>query len=162
MSKAEVVGYLGKSKRTVETFVSKGRLGVSYFEGPNGKTAIFQRSEVEALKIDIDTPTYRATPETATSRQGFAYLGAAPSGAAALLTGPSGDPLAFLAAALARMAPQPAPVVKPWLTLSEAVDYSGLPATYLVQQARARKMRAVNVGTGERAFWRFNREGLTK
>lgn len=51
---------------------------------------------------------------------------------------------------------------KPWLTLAEAVEYSGLPANYLVQQARADTIRAVNVGRGAREFWRFNREGLSK
>jgi hypothetical protein len=63
MSKPEVCEYLGKSKRTIETFVSRGRLGVSYFAGANGKTAQFRRAEVEALDRELKTPVHRATPQ---------------------------------------------------------------------------------------------------
>jgi hypothetical protein len=164
MSKVEVIEYLGKSKRTVETFVSKGRLGVSYFEGPNGKTAIFQREEVEALKRDIDTPTYRATPETATSRQGFAHFGPTPPSRPALVSAPSASggslgvtDLAMIFARAAEYAKPPAPVTMPgpFVGLAEAVELSGMPASWLLAQARAGVPWAVNVGTGKKAFWRF-------
>ena len=63
-------------------------------------------------------------------------------------------------AAIAQAFPPPQP--KPWLTLSEAEAYSGLPRAWLIAQARAGALRAVNVGHGAREFWRFNREGLAK
>ena len=50
MSKPEVCAFLGKSKRSVETYIATGRLAVGYFHGPNGKTAIFKRADLEALK----------------------------------------------------------------------------------------------------------------
>jgi len=48
-----------------------------------------------------------------------------------------------------------APILVPHLTLSEAVELSKLPAAYLVAAARAGTIRAVNVGTSKREFWRF-------
>lgn len=161
MSKPEVCEYLGKSKRTVETFIAKGRLGVGYFQGPNGKTAIFNRSDVEALKRDIDTPMYRAVPANDTARPGSIALVPAPTQT------PADSRVDSIAAALfahfeAGRLSAPPPVVKPWLSLKEAVDYSGLPASYLVQQALEGSIRAVDVGTGTKTFWRFNREALAK
>jgi hypothetical protein len=53
------------------------------------------------------------------------------------------------------------PAPKPWLTLAEAVEYSGLPRTWLVAQARAGAAFAIDVsGGGSRASWRFNRDAL--
>lgn len=160
MSKPEVCEYLGKSKRTVETFIAKGRLGVGYFQGPNGKTAVFRRSEVEALKLDIDTPMYRAVPV-----DHIVDVNKKVEPQTALVPAPTDSRVDSFAAALfahfetGRLS---APVVKPWLTLKEAVDYSGLPASYLVQQAKEGTFRAVDVGTGAKTFWRFNREALGK
>lgn len=50
MSKTEVCAYLGKSKRTIESYVSSGRLPAKYVNGPNGKTATFERADVDAVK----------------------------------------------------------------------------------------------------------------
>jgi excisionase family DNA binding protein len=50
----------------------------------------------------------------------------------------------------------------PWLTLKEAVAWSGLPASFLVLAAREGTIRAINVGTGAKQHWRFNRAGLVK
>jgi 3-oxoacyl-ACP reductase-like protein len=54
MSKREVCEYLGKSKRTVETYITRGKLQVKYFNGANGRTAEFQRPDVEALKRGLE------------------------------------------------------------------------------------------------------------
>lgn len=157
MSKPEVCEYLGKSKRTVETFISKGRLGVGYFQGPNGKTAVFKRSEVEALKVDIDTPMYRAVPAHDTVIPG----------SMALVPTPAADSRvdSFAAALFAHFEAGrlSAPVLKPWLTLKEAADYSGLPKRWLLKQARAGiylEHGSLNVGTEKNPEWRFNRDAL--
>jgi excisionase family DNA binding protein len=60
MSKPEVCKYLGKSKRTIETYVSSGRLPATYFNGPNGQTAMFERADVEAVKEE-KSKLWRAT-----------------------------------------------------------------------------------------------------
>jgi hypothetical protein len=50
---------------------------------------------------------------------------------------------------------------KPWLSLAEAVEYSGLPKAWLVAQAREGAAFAIDVsGGGTRASWRFNRAAL--
>jgi hypothetical protein len=169
LSKREVVEYLGKSKRTIETYIADGRLACEYFNGPNGKTAIFRRVIVEALKRQLDTPIFRAVPEAATDRQGFAYISPQqPDGKSesqiALVRPGAVDPFAGLAAHLARLSaafPSP-PRPKPWLTLVEAVEFSGLPQAYLLTQARAGSIRAVNVGTAKQQRWRFHRSSLAK
>lgn len=150
MSKPEVCEYLGKSKRTVETFISKGRLGVGYFQGPNGKTAVFNRSEVEALKLDIDTPMYRAVPAD-TAIPGSMALVPAP---ADQRTDPISDAILL---SLLRGVPAAQPTMPgPFVGLADAVAISGMPASWLLAQARAGVPWAVNVGTGKKAFWRFS------
>ena len=67
MSKAEVCQFLGKSKRTIETYVTSGKLPCQYFEGPNGKTARFLRADVEAVKAqkaEVFTSIAKAAPST--------------------------------------------------------------------------------------------------
>jgi hypothetical protein len=156
MSKAEVCELLGKSKRTVETFVSRGRLGVGYFAGANGKTAQFRRAEVEALKRELETPFYRPAPVTSFPEHEHS--------ATSVVRVASADPLAGLAAHLARLAtayPSPASE-KPWLTLDEAAAWSGLPKGWLLAEAKAGNSFARNASKGARASWRFNRELLKR
>jgi hypothetical protein len=72
----------------------------------------------------------------------------------------SGPPAAFWQALYnAATATPPAP--KPWLTVDEAVEYSGLPRGYLLKRAREGWDAAVDVSTGgAHQFWRFNRAAL--
>lgn len=60
-----------------------------------------------------------------------------------------------LTVAVAAAIRPPSPALVPHMTLTEAAEYSGLPAAYLVAGARAGTIRAVNVGTAKREFWRF-------
>jgi excisionase family DNA binding protein len=154
MSKPEVCEYLGKSKRTVETMVARGRLGIAYVQGPNGKTAVFRRSDVEALKREIDTPMHRATELPARQPDSQTAVALRPS---------SSDPFAGLAAHLAKLSaafPSPPPTVGKWLTLDEASEASGLPKSWLLAQARAGAAFAMNVGSGKKAAWRFRADGV--
>ena len=163
MSKPEVCEYLGKSKRTIETLVARGRLKIGYYKGPNGRTGVFDRADVEALKHEIGTApqrdiTYRATPVPESQRdirQGFLHIRREKPAEV------SPDAIAQLAAAI-RTAQPPAlpPTLTPHMSLSEAVEYSGLPAAFLVAEARAGRIRAVNVGTKEKEFWRFAKEAV--
>lgn len=174
MSKAEVCALLGKSVRTVVGYISSGALAVSYVNGTHGREARIERASAERLKVELDAPSYRAvsTPEgalTLVPREMSASLGAA---------------LTEIAASL-----RPPIEPKPWLTLAEAAEYSGLPASWLLGVARtdaalqaemdrmasmnggesvgsvvARHpvhVVAVNVGTAKRASWRFHRDQLS-
>ncbi len=81
----------------------------------------------------------------------FAPAAAPPAGVLAL-------PAALIDALRERREPAPAP--KPWLSLADAAEWSGLPASFLLAKARAGAAFAVNVGQGSRDFWRFNRDAL--
>ena len=163
-TKREVIDFLGKSKRTVEIYISDGRLPCQYFNGPNGRTAVFERAAVERLKADLDTPMVRAlvAPGDVSRKDAKFTTGSlddtdGAGNALALLQKP--DLANVFASALASFARNTsAPVVKPWLTLQEAVDYSGLPAPYLVRAARKGTIRAVGRGKDRR----YNREALAK
>jgi hypothetical protein len=50
---------------------------------------------------------------------------------------------------------------KPWLSLTEAAEYTGLPLRWLRDRARAGAVHAHNVGL-KRERWMFNREALGK
>ncbi len=168
MSKPEVCAYVGKSKRTIDNYISTGRLRVGYFNGPNGKTGIFQRADVEALKRELESPTYRAVVPAFADDSAQTSVSAsrtAPSDPQAFATVLAESFRAALLPALLPAASAPEPKRwAPWLSLSEAADYSGLPAGYLLAQARAGTgtIRAINAGTGAREFWRFHRVSLAK
>jgi hypothetical protein len=165
MSKADVCAYVGKSKRTIDNYIATGRLAVAYFQGPNGKTGIFQRADVEALKVDLETPTYRPPVVRESNYERSAATAVGPHV-------PEASRLQHFLAEVLRA--YPVDRIRPWLTLAEAADYSGLPAGWLLAQAREGKcgsiadpprpgvIRAINVGTGSKEFWRFHRASLTK
>jgi len=47
-----------------------------------------------------------------------------------------------------------------WLTLAEAADYSGLPASYLLAQIGEKKLPALDVGVRPGGRWRISRHDL--
>lgn len=57
------------------------------------------------------------------------------------------------------------PVRRPWLTLDEASEYSGLPKRWLMEQALLGEkafVLAIDVGTEKQPRWRFSRRSLAK
>jgi hypothetical protein len=151
LSKKEVIDALGKSKRTVETYIATGRLPCHYVTGANGRQAAFDPADVARLKQDLETPMYRTTEAPAPAEAGNGH--SAPG-----LALRSADPFAGLAAHLAKLAaafPSPPPTVGQWLTLDEAAERSGLPKSWLLAQARSGADFAMNVGSPKKAVWRF-------
>jgi hypothetical protein len=72
-------------------------------------------------------------------------------------------PAGALTVAIGLLAERLAPParVRRWLTLDEAVEYSGLPRAYLLRMARhVENDIAMNVGTEARPRWRFDRDKL--
>lgn len=158
MTKPEVVEYLGKSKRSIEMYVAAGRLKVKYFSGNNGKTALFERAEVEAFKqvltgtwdrvIDLDCGPKSGSPAKLIQIE------------KALVPAPTDSRVDSISDAillsLLRGVPAAQPTMPgPFVGLADAVAISGMPASWLLAQARAGVPWAVNVGTGKKAFWRF-------
>lgn len=156
MTKGEVCEYLGKSKRTVAQYMADGKLPTQYVSGPNGREARFDRADVERVKAEIDAPVVRPvngtaqvalqTPGTALAKRG---------------TMSEWEDFARLLATIVKARETPLALER-YMSVAEAVEYSGLPAAYLIKAAKAGTIRAVNVGTGKREFWRFAREGAGK
>jgi hypothetical protein len=58
------------------------------------------------------------------------------------------------------IAPQAPAAPRPWLTLDEAENYSGLPAGFLLEHIAAGKLPALNVGRRKGGQWRVARRDL--
>ena len=170
LTKLEACELLGKSKRTVDNYVSDGRLPMHYVAGPNGRESRFALADVERVKRDNAPPIPRAVPvrsidpldklvaEADQLRREIAPRALVPVRSDV-------DPFAGLAAHLAKLAaafPTPAPVLGTWLSLDEAATRSGLPKSWLVAQAKAGAAFAMNVGSEKRAAWRFRVDALAK
>lgn len=144
--KADAAKRLGISIRQIENLTAKGRIR----KRKMAKAAWEKTGRVVYAAADIEAIRSGERPAPA------ALVPVAP--AAPAPAGSPGEPVAALAA-LARALGLPAPG-KPWLSLREAADYSGLPARWLREAARAGKLRAQNVGE-KRERWMFPREGLS-
>jgi hypothetical protein len=175
MDKKEVCEYLGKSVRTVAGYMAKGELKSTLI---NGK-AIFERADVERFKAELDRPIHRGVVVRGglhgDTVQTMQPLAASPQAVAPHV--PPIDETAKLQHFLADVfKAYPIARPKPWLTLAEAAEYSGLPASWLLAVARhgahpetaidktlmdpTSCVVAINVGTGKNQFWRFNRAAL--
>jgi len=156
LRKADAAKILGKSERTVAYLMSSGKLPVGYVSGPTGRQAMLRRADVERIKKEFETPI------VVTGEGGEV---AAPPAAALVRMRAGGDPFTGIMAQLAAFArafPAPASladVARPWLTVKEAAAWTGLPARWLLEKAKAGELRAVNVGL-TRESWRFSRDGL--
>lgn len=146
--KADAAKRLGISIRQIENLTAKGRIR----KRKMAKAAWEKTGRVVYASADIDA--IRSGERPAVAQQ----VSQSPAAAMAVAVR-AADPVAGLAAHLAHALGLPAPG-KPWLTLQEAHEYSGLPARHLVESARAGMLRARNVGV-KRERWMFPREGLS-
>ena len=163
----EAAQRLGTNERTIHRWIASGRLKRAYRPATGRKPiVVVDPADVEQIRKERLPPVV-LTGDPDGSMQHVRMV--SESGPAAVERRPSdqrgadGDPFAGLAAHLARLAAAfPTAQPKPWLTLDEAAEYSGLPRAWLIAQARSGALRAVNVGQGRKEFWRFNREALAK
>src|SRR5215471_20942044 len=138
LSKREVCAVLGKSKRSVETYVRSGRLPVAYVKGKNGNTAVFQRSAVEQFKKEL-AEDWRTQPQFSKPRlitDAPAPAGMKFHGAVAARIERDRETTAALARIAAAL-PQPVRTLDTYVALDEAAKRSGLPKSYLMAQAKA-------------------------
>lgn len=154
MTKREVIEYLGKSKRTIETYIGDGRLPVRYCNGPNGKAAIFDRANVEAFKLEL-AAIWEPARRPATAEGGTALTPISPRQLAPIA--PSFDAAAIRSAITEAIT---STRVKPWLGIDDAARFSGLPKSWLRLKAPSGMYGAVNVGTDTRERWMFSRNAL--
>lgn len=159
----EAAQRLGTNERTIHRWIAAGRLTRAYRPATGRKPiVVVDPADLEQIRRERLPPVVMAGDPDG-SMQHVRMVSESEPAAVERHRGPDGDPFAGLAAHLARLAAAfPTPQPKPWLTLDEAAEYSGLPRAWLIAQARSGALRAVNVGQGTKEFWRFNREGLAK
>jgi predicted DNA-binding transcriptional regulator AlpA len=161
LSKRDVSRLLGRSKRTVDRYMREGLLPFTHAPGANGVEARFRREDVEAFQRAERAPVTRAVARPSLPAAPIPVPIQPPA-----LEMQAVDALAGRIAELAREWWPPAkPDPKPWLTLSEAVAFSGLTRSYLVREARSgvSALAVRDMGRGSRGGrWRFSRESLTR
>lgn len=149
LSKQEAAGLLECSVRNVERLAAAGQIRkITLPKAPGEKTApvVYDRRDLEAVKRGET----EAKPATVVG------------GSKAQTTIVNAGAAEFVAHVAAALALPPAEPPKPWLSISEAAAFSGLPAAFLRARAPelARAGAAVNVATGSRPRWRILRKNL--
>lgn len=165
LPKLNAAEVLGISARQLERLAAKGQIETQLTarERGRGKLALYARADLEAILAGH--PNSHAVPvdqeADGNAPAGALQLNPAQPAAPAVAvrkTGGEAMAVSFLQQLAASFAP--AAPCKPWLTLAEAAEYSGLPAAWLRRQARAGAACAVNVGSPASPRWRFSRELL--
>jgi predicted DNA-binding transcriptional regulator AlpA len=150
LTKQEVIELLGKSRRTIDTYMADGRLPYHYVQGPNGKQASYDAADVERLKRDLEAPI---EPPRRIERIAHAVVERTPYALAPVAADIAASPVAA----------SPSTRVKPWLTLEEAEVFSGLTKRWLLMQAEAGATVITVRDMGKNARggrWRFSRASL--
>jgi hypothetical protein len=164
LPKAEAAELLGVSLRQLERRHSEGVVAKRVLPKAKGETAsrvVYSRADIEALKAGAPRlPSQDGWPLLFGERR----IAPTDGPQAANLQPSSANMVAGLAQVLEslRTTQAASAVSRPWLTLEEASGYSGLPATFLLRQARAGVPWAVNVGSDKSVRWRFNRDALAR
>jgi excisionase family DNA binding protein len=146
MNKQDAADFLGVSVRAVERYASAGRLPSRYVRGKTGQVLDFEQSDVDAFKIELETPVEKGT----TSRDTTAL---------ATLDGPNPAALVQLAHMVSMMngdkARQDAATVpveaRLFLTVTEAAQYAGVGKSAIEAAIKAGQINAHSgLGRGRR------------
>lgn len=164
---AEAAQLLGVTPRQVQRREQAGNIEKRFGPriGSAGAPVLYSRADIEALKAGMPNVHARevdAHPQSDRAGKSTALaLAGAPDATVALARITPSEILKSLAELInaARNVPPLEP--KPWLTLEEAVEYSGLPGSFLLAKAREGASFAMDVASkGDRQHWRFSRDGL--
>lgn len=138
ISKRRAAEALGISPRRLLELSQSGQIRRHYHNDPQTRrrAAFFARPDVERLAAE--------------------RIQAAPQSAASLAIGggtlrPRSQPIAL---------PAPEAPARPWLTVDEAAEYTGLPASFLAAMIAGGKLAALDVGVRAGGRWRVNRRDL--
>lgn len=165
LPKLEAAKFLDISPRQLERYAARGNVETQVHarEHGRGRQALYARVDLEA--IAAGHPNSHAVPITEEedgngSAEASRVNPSQPVSTAVAGRKTGGEEIA--AGILQRLAANfvPAAPERPWLTLAEAAEYSGLPAAWLRRQARAGAACAMNVGSPAAPRWRFSRELL--
>ena len=172
MNKEEAAKFLDVSVRTLERLTQQGRIGVRYEKGRTRPTPVYDESELERVKPDIESKLYphrptvqpsnlataAATGETGESDAIPASAASSDTALARVAELPAGmDRLLALMKALRESEPVSVPIAdKPLLKLAEASALTGLSRGHLRQAIEEGKLKGKIVGRA----WRVKRTDI--
>lgn len=141
ISKQLAADALGLSPRRLLEISRTGEIKRRYARDPVTKRrqAIFRAADVARLADEVASRKSAVRPETVERPESAALSHIRPA------------PLAL---------PAPEAPVRPWLTLAEAADYSGLPASFLSSMIIDGKLAALDVGVRPGGRWRIARRDI--
>lgn len=147
-SRETAATYLGVDVRKLRKLCQGGRIRRQHV--PPGPGRPYQ----SMVYLAADVVTYKSRAAAGDGSSGVPWVRPA-------------EPASALPAAITMLAQQlaPAPRVKRWLTLDEAVGHSGIPRAFLKRLARKGgafgiEGACINVGTPARPRWRFDRDAI--
>jgi len=162
MNKAEAAEFLEIGVRSLERYMSQGRIAYTRQRGKTGEVVVFNKLELEHFKEELYQATHEGAIEQSrqdsplnssqlvTSSQIMAEVGES------LLNISDGiDALLVVVKELAVKIPVE---TKPLLTLAEAQQLSGLSRRYLLQAIKEKQLKGQIVGKA----WRIKRRDLER
>ena len=164
MNKQEAAEFLGVSVRALERYMQQGRIGGRYEKGKTRPTLVFDRSELEAFKAELEQKLYRPVVEssnpdnTSTTDKRLASLS---SNSLKQPKHTEVEPLsAIIEALLERQSSSSSTPAyhKLLLTLSEAQELTGLSRTTLRLAISQGKLKAAIIGKS----WRIKYTDLER
>ncbi len=131
--KAAAAALIGTTLRQVERYASAGAIRKQMVADKHGPVALLSREDCLRIKQRRE--------------QGPVVTAVTPA-----------PPRQVALPPLAEAPHQP----RPWLTLAEAAEFSGLPASWLKRAAWSGQVEAINCGSVDRPRWRFHRDSLAR
>jgi hypothetical protein len=163
LSKQESAELLGVNPRQIERREAQKQLRKKTLPREPGQTTarvVYSRADLLALKAG--TPNQYGE-DGAGALQVSGANGTAPAAASTASTVDAWGGFAQHLARIAAAFPSPAREEKPWLTLEEAAEWSGLPAGWLLRHAREGYVGAIDLGGRPKGGrWRFRRADLAR
>jgi len=162
MNKAEAAEFLGIGVRSLERYMSQGRIAYTRQRGKTGEVVVFNKLELEHFKEELHEPTHEGAVEQV--RQGSS------SNSSQLVTSSQimaevgesllniSDGIDALLETIKELAVKIPVETKPLLTLAEARQLSGLSRQYLLQAIKENRLKGQKIGKA----WRVKRRDLER
>src|SRR5215472_1898650 len=147
-SKREAAEVLGVSTRGIERAVRRGQLSVQYRDSKHGKKAWFRPVDLERYRLRQEARAPMGFTPSATQQLPPSVPGPGPSPAIGVVV-PVVDMESWprKRKGKRKQADNPVPIAdRLTLRLHEAVQLSGLPQTYILENIRAGKLKAIRIG----------------
>ncbi len=157
MNKAQAAEYLAVSTRAIERYTTKGRLTPKYEPGRTGPAPVYDRTQLDTLKAEMQKPVLRPTVKHDKPAQTDKPDKDDKSNGLMLRSGSRADLAALIAAIDGARATSVTDLShKLALTEKEAARLSGYPLSQIRAARKAGRLKATLTGSG----WRVKRRDL--